>query len=269
MTNLRRITYIVLDEADRMFDAGFEPQITKILQNVRPDRQTVLFSATFPRTMEALARKILQKPVEITVGHRSVVCGDVEQYFSVLQEAEKFNKLLELLGIYWEYGSVLVFVDKQEHCDKLVEQLMKHGYNCAPLHAGIDQYDRDSTVIDFKMGKLKLLVATGVAARGIDVKKLICVINFDCPNHYEEYVHRVGRTGRAGNKGYAWTFFNPLGQDKYVCDIVMGLEDAETGAKVSDEMKTIADRYKKLQESVSELLLVVNDTHICRPLARR
>ncbi|KAI6204593.1 RNA helicase [Aphelenchoides besseyi] len=187
VTNLRRVTYLVLDEADRMFDMGFEPQVMKIINNIRPDRQTVLFSATFPKQMEALARKVLQKPVEIQIGGKSIVCADVIQHAMIVEEHVKFLKLLELLGQYWEAGNVLVFVDKQEKCDDLVSQLMQSGYNCAPLHGGIDQFDRDSNLIDFKTGRLKLMVATSVAARGLDVKKLILVVNYDCPNHYEDY----------------------------------------------------------------------------------
>uniref|UniRef100_A0A1I7S5B8 RNA helicase n=1 Tax=Bursaphelenchus xylophilus TaxID=6326 RepID=A0A1I7S5B8_BURXY len=158
VTNLRRVTYLVMDEADRMFDMGFEPQVMKIVNNIRPDRQTVLFSATFPKRMEALARKVLREPVEIQVGGKSVVCGDVDQHALVVDEHIKLLKLLELLGQYYELGSVLVFVEKQEKADELVSELMGAGYNCAPLHGGIDQFDRDSTIIDYKSGRLKILV---------------------------------------------------------------------------------------------------------------
>ncbi|CAH2093067.1 unnamed protein product [Euphydryas editha] len=190
VTNLRRVTYIVLDEADRMFDMGFEPQVMKIIDNVRPDRQTVMFSATFPRQMEALARRILQKPIEVQVGGRSVVCKEVEQHVAILEDEAKFFKLLELLGLYSQMGSIIVFVDKQENADSLLKDLMKASYSCMSLHGGIDQFDRDSTIVDFKSGKVKLLVATSVAARGLDVKQLVLVVNYDCPNHYEDYVHR-------------------------------------------------------------------------------
>lgn len=190
VTNLRRVTYVVLDEADRMFDLGFEPQVMRIIDNVRPDRQTVMFSATFPRQMEALARRILKKPVEVQVGGRSVVCKEVEQHVAVLEEDAKFFKLLEILGQYQEHGSIIVFVDKQENADILLRDLMKASYPCMSLHGGIDQFDRDSTILDFKAGRVKLLIATSVAARGLDVKQLILVVNYDCPNHYEDYVHR-------------------------------------------------------------------------------
>merc|ERR1719509_605806 len=144
--------------------------------------------------MEALARRILQKPVEVQVGGRSVVSNEIEQHAFVVEEDKKFLKLLEVVGNYVHLGSVLVFVDKQEHADGLLKDLMNAGYtSCASLHGGIDQYDRDSTIVDFKSSKTQILVATSVAARGLDVKKLVLVVNYDCPNHYEDYVHRPGR----------------------------------------------------------------------------
>jgi len=247
VTNLRRITYIVLDEADRMFDMGFEPQVMRIIDNVRPDRQTVMFSATFPRQMEALARRVLQKPIEVQVGGRSVVCADVEQHIVILDDEQKLLKTLELLGNYQEDGSVLVFVDTQEKCDDVMKDLLKHSYPCMSLHGGIDQYDRDSTINDFKKGNIKLLVATSVAARGLDVKELILVINFDVPNHMEDYVHRCGRTGRAGNKGHAYTFLT-LEQGRNAGDIIKALE--ESCVTVPDDLRTLYTQYKQEQESM-------------------
>lgn len=246
VTNLRRVTYIVLDEADRMFDLGFEPQVMRIIDNVRPDRQTVMFSATFPRQMEALARHILKKPIEIQVGGRSIVCKDVEQHVMVLDDEAKFFKLLELLGHYQELGSILVFVDKQENADILLKDLMKASYACMSLHGGIDQFDRDSTIVDFKSGRVKLLIATSVAARGLDVKQLILVINYDCPNHYEDYVHRCGRTGRAGKKGFAWTFLTP-DQGRYAGDIIRAME--LSGSTVPEDLTGLYSDYKNAQES--------------------
>lgn len=246
VTNLRRVTYIVLDEADRMFDMGFEPQVMRIIDNIRPDRQTVMFSATFPRQMEALARRILKKPIEVQVGGRSVVCKDVEQNVAVLDDEAKFFKLLELLGHYQEHGSIIVFVDKQENADILLKDLMKASYNCMSLHGGIDQFDRDSTILDFKSGRVKLLIATSVCARGLDVKQLILVVNYDCPNHYEDYVHRCGRTGRAGNKGCAWTFLTP-DQGRYAGEILRALE--LSGASVPNDLRQLWDQYKAIQEA--------------------
>uniref|UniRef100_A0ABD2XAA7 Probable ATP-dependent RNA helicase DDX46 n=1 Tax=Trichogramma kaykai TaxID=54128 RepID=A0ABD2XAA7_9HYME len=246
VTNLKRVTYVVLDEADRMFDMGFEPQVMRIMENVRPDRQTVLFSATFPRQMEALARRILTKPVEVQVGGRSVVCKEVEQHVVILEDEQKFFKLLEILGHYQDKGSAIIFVDKQENADTLLKDLMKSSYMCMSLHGGIDQCDRDSTIVSFKSGKVKILVATSVAARGLDVKSLVLVVNYDCPNHYEDYVHRCGRTGRAGNKGYAYTFITPE-QARYSGDILRAHELA--GVPVPDPLRQLWDEYKNKQEA--------------------
>ena len=253
VTNLRRVTYIVLDEADRMFDMGFEPQVMKIINNIRPDRQTVLFSATFPRQMEALARKILTKPVEIVVGARSVVAEEVTQIVEVREEQTKFLRVLELLGeFYHRNGSdtrVLIFVDRQESADNLLKELMSRGYPCMSIHGGKDQVDRDSTIADFKNGVVSLLVATSVAARGLDVKQLKLVINYDCPNHMEDYVHRVGRTGRAGNTGTAVTFITPE-QDRSAADIAKALRLSKQ--VVPEEVQKLADKFSAKVKEGSE-----------------
>uniref|UniRef100_A0A8B9BK15 Probable ATP-dependent RNA helicase DDX46 n=1 Tax=Anser brachyrhynchus TaxID=132585 RepID=A0A8B9BK15_9AVES len=251
VTNLRRVTYVVLDEADRMFDMGFEPQVMRIVDNVRPDRQTVMFSATFPRAMEALARRILSKPIEVQVGGRSVVCSDVEQHVIVIEEENKFLKLLELLGHYQEKGSVIIFVDKQEHADGLLKDLMRASYPCLSLHGGIDQYDRDSIINDFKNGTCKLLVATSVAARGLDVKQLMLVVNYSCPNHYEDYVHRAGRTGRAGNKGFAYTFITE-DQARYAGDIIKALE--LSGNPIPTDLEKLWADFKDQQKAEGKLI---------------
>ncbi|CAG8485915.1 3695_t:CDS:10 [Cetraspora pellucida] len=251
VTNLKRVTYLVLDEADRMFDMGFEPQVMKIVNNVRPDRQTVLFSATFPRQMESLARKVLKKPLEITVGGRSVVAQDVNQIVEVREDNTKFVRLLEILGQQYNDdpdARTLIFVDRQEAADNLLRDLIRKGYPCMSLHGGKDQLDRDSTIADFKSGVCQLLIATSVAARGLDVKQLKLVINFECPNHMEDYVHRVGRTGRAGNKGTAYTFITPE-QDRYAMDIVKALK--LSGGHVSPELQQLADGFQEKVKSGS------------------
>ena len=143
--------------------------------------------------MEALARKILDNPVEVVVGGRSVVCSDVTQIVEVRDEDSKFLRLLEILGNTFEEdetAKVLIFVDRQESADTLLGQLLKRGYPCTTLHGGKDQNDRDSTIADFKSGDANILIATSVAARGLDVKKLKVVVNYECPNHMEDYVHR-------------------------------------------------------------------------------
>ncbi|KAL8149691.1 hypothetical protein AgCh_006636 [Apium graveolens] len=241
ITNLRRVTYLVMDEADRMFDMGFEPQITRIVRNTRPDRQTVLFSATFPRQVEGLARKVLNRPVEIQVGGRSVVNKDITQLVEMRSESDRFLRLLEVLGEWYEKGKILVFVQSQDKCDALFRDLLKHGYPCLSLHGAKDQTDRESTISDFKSNVCSLLIATSIAARGLDVKELELVINFDVPDHYEDYVHRVGRTGRAGRKGAAVTFISEE-DARYAPNLVKALELSEQA--VPDDLKALADGFK-------------------------
>lgn len=245
VTNLHRVTYVVLDEADRMFDMGFEPQVMKIMANVRPDRQTVLFSATFPRNMEALARKTLIKPIEIVVGGRSVVAPEITQVVEIRNEDQKFVRLLELLGNLYsddanEDARALIFVDRQESADNLLKELMRKGYPCMSIHGGKDQIDRDSTIEDFKAGIFPVLVATSVAARGLDVKQLKLVVNYDAPNHLEDYVHRAGRTGRAGNTGTAVTFLTDT-QERYSVDIAKALK--QSGQEIPEPVQKMVDNF--------------------------
>lgn len=139
ITNLRRVSYVVLDEADRMLDMGFEPQIKVMLQNCRPDRQTVMFSATFPRQIETLAKSILKTPLEIVVGNRGQTCSSVEQHVEVLEsEDEKFLKLMALLGEWYDKGSILIFVEERNEADDLFKELFKVGYKALVLHGGMD-----------------------------------------------------------------------------------------------------------------------------------
>jgi ATP-dependent RNA helicase DDX46/PRP5 len=252
--NLRRVTYVVIDEADRMFDMGFEPQVVKIMANIRPDRQTVLFSATFPKNMESLARKTLHNPVEITIGGRSVVAPEITQIVEVRNNDQKFVRLLELLGNLYsddahEDDRSLIFVDRQEAADDLLKELMRKGYPCMSIHGGKDQVDRDSTIQDFKAGIFPVLVATSVAARGLDVKQLKLVVNYDAPNHLEDYVHRAGRTGRAGNTGTAVTFLTEE-QDRYAVDIAKALR--QSGQEVPEPVQKLVDSFQEKVKSGKE-----------------
>jgi ATP-dependent RNA helicase DDX46/PRP5 len=241
-----------------MFDMGFEPQISRILQNIQPNRQTVLFSATFPRAVcnntlfteqipdffqiEATVRRILKSPVEISVRGVSVVSDTIEQHVEVLNEEDKARKLLTLVADWYEKGSVLVFVDRQESCDAIWQQVMGSGYKCSSLHGGKDQMDRDFTIKDFKEGNTKIMIATSVAARGLDVPHLRLVVNYDVPNHLEDYVHRVGRTGRAGNKGTSYTFITPE-EEEYSRDIVKALRSSN--APVPEALQRMFDEYER------------------------
>jgi len=254
VTNVRRTTMVVLDEADRMFDLGFEPQVMRILDNIRPDRQTVMFSATFPRAMEALARRILKKPIEVTVGGKSVVSDTIDQNAVVIDDHLKFSKLLELLGHHQHTGQVLVFVNYQSLADRLLKDCLSAGYPCLSLHGGLDQSDRDSNIRDFKQGNIPLLIATSVAARGLDVKSLTLVVNYDCPNHYEDYVHRVGRTGRAGNSGTAYTFITQA-ESKYAGDVAKAFE-AQGLKKAPPEVDELWKEYKAERKKAGKVLML-------------
>ncbi|RWA11396.1 hypothetical protein EKO27_g3719 [Xylaria grammica] len=249
VTNLKRVSYVVLDEADRMFDMGFEPQVMKIFANMRPDRQTILFSATMPRIMDSLAKKVLNNPVEITVGGRSVVAPEITQIIEIREENTKFLRLLELLGELYdkdEDARTLIFVERQEKADDLLKELLRKGYPCMSIHGGKDQIDRDSTIQDFKAGALPILIATSVAARGLDVKQLKLVVNYDAPNHLEDYVHRAGRTGRAGNKGTAVTFITS-DQENCAPGISKALE--QSGQPVSEQLEEMRKVFREKVKS--------------------
>ena len=247
LLSLQRVSFVVMDEADRMFDMGFSPQISAVLGAIRPDRQTLLFSATFPKAVETLARKSLKYPVEVIVGGRSVASDSVTQYAELVEEDDKFFRLLQLLGEHVdETHKAIVFVDTQAHADKMFETLMNNGYSCLSLHGGKEQEDRDSTISDFKKKDgPSVLVATGVAGRGLDVPSCSCVINYSCPNHLEAYVHQVGRTGRAGNLGVSYTMVNSSDEAKYAPNIVRALSEAGQSENISEELKQLSESFKE------------------------
>ncbi|XP_078443114.1 P-loop containing nucleoside triphosphate hydrolases superfamily protein [Wolffia australiana] len=202
-----RATYLVLDEADRMFDLGFEPQIRSIVGQIRPDRQTLLFSATMPKRVERLAREILSDPIRVTVGEVGQANEDITQVVKVLpSEAEKLPWLLEKLPEMIDEGDVLVFASKKATVDELESQLSQKGFKVGALHGDKDQASRMEILQTFKAGIFHVLIATDVAARGLDIKSLKSVVNFDIARDMDMHVHRIGRTGRAGDKdGVAYT----------------------------------------------------------------
>ncbi|KAI4641799.1 pre-mRNA processing RNA-helicase [Alternaria ventricosa] len=254
--SFRRITYVVLDEADRMFDMGFEPQVMKILANVRPDRQTVLFSATMPKNMQSLARKALHNPAEITIGGKSKVAPEITQIISVVPNSyeKKINKTLLYLGQLFsedENAQVLIFTERQETAEDLLSKLYKSKYfSVNTIHGAKDQTDRNEAINDFKQGVLSILIATSVAARGLDVPGLAMVLNFDSPTHLEDYVHRCGRTGRAGNKGTAVTLIENPGQERFALHIVKALK--ESGTEVPPELQEMANTFHEKAKAGTE-----------------
>jgi ATP-dependent RNA helicase DDX46/PRP5 len=184
-------------------------------------------------------------PVRI-VGGRSVASDTVTQYAELVEEEDKFLRLLQLLGEYVEgTQKVIVFLDTQVKTDNLFEQLLRSGYSTLSLHGGMEQEDRDSAISDFKRKDgPNVLVATGVAGRGLDVPSCVCVINYSAPNHLEALVHQVGRTGRAGKKGVAYTFVNSTNEAKFAPIVVRALSEAGQAENIKPELKKLSDEFK-------------------------
>jgi len=220
VTNLKRVTYLCLDEADRMLDMGFEPQIRKVVTQIRPDRQTLMWSATWPREIQRMARDFCREdPVKLTIGSDELsLNSDIKQQVEVVSEFEKRDRFMSWIASASSGDQkVLVFTETKRGADSLCRELQYQQMSAAAIHGDKEQRQRDRTLSEFRSGRVSILIATDVAQRGLDIKDVKYVVNYDVPKTIEDYIHRIGRTGRAGAQGTAVTFFPA---DAYTPDMI-------------------------------------------------
>jgi ATP-dependent RNA helicase DeaD len=233
---LDHLKYLVIDEADEMLNMGFIEQVEAIIQELPKDRVTMLFSATLPKDIEKLCHKYMKNPTEIVIKATGITTDKIDHSILEVRDEGKFS-LLKAVTTVENPDSCIIFCRTKENVDTVFSQLERLHYSCEKIHGGMEQEDRFSVMNGFRMGNFRYLVATDVAARGIDIENISHVINYDLPMEKESYVHRTGRTGRAGKSGKAITFVTPF-EDKFLAEIerYIGFEIPKKQAPSNEEV---------------------------------